>query len=315
MVMVMVHRRLSPQKRIELLQIYFSAQATPGFQPKLTVTTLCRQYGISRQTFYRWLRRFEQEGYRGVFDRPAGRTRLPLRTVLWPALVQRMLVLRRWLGLSYRQIAEALRQFVVVSHVTVRRILQLQGVAGRVYKRTKKRWRRFERSAPDELWHVDHSKSDFDGQWRLTILDDHSRFVVCCQVVPDRGTEQVCTLLEHTIRRLGGRRPTLLLSDNARSFRSRRFRALLARLGIRATYARVRHPQTLGKLERFHRTFQDNAWVFEQPEYFVRYYNWERHHSGIGGQIPAERYWPTKTKAIKKEAVLTSLGKAVTRFG
>lgn len=289
-------------------------QGLLGGQRLLTVTALCAQYGISRQTCYRWLRRFKREGHRGLFDRPAGRPRSPRRTVLPEELVQRMIFWRRWLGLSYRQIQEVLRRFVAVSHVTIRRLLRLRGVPGRVFKRTKKHWQRFEHAHPDDLWQLDHSKSDFDGKWRLTILDDHSRFVVCCAVVHDQGTKQVCQLLGQTIQRLGGRRPKLLLSDNARSFRSHRFRQLLTRLGIQATYARVRHPQTLGKLERFHQTFQANAWLFERPEQFLHYYNWERPHSGIGGQRPADRYWPDN-KAVKKDAVLTSLGKAVTRFG
>ena len=75
----------------------------------------------------------------------------------------------------------------------------------------------------------------------------------------------------------------------------------------------MRHPQTQGKVERFHQTFQANAWLFPTPEQFVSYYNWERPHAGIGGQRPAERSWPAKTKAIKKEPVVTSLAKAVTR--
>ncbi|MBD3192793.1 MAG: DDE-type integrase/transposase/recombinase [Candidatus Heimdallarchaeota archaeon] len=322
----MAHRRLSPPERLELVQLYLSARTNnqtmtgaldDGQQyPRLTVTRLCREYGTSRQTFYRWLKRFREEGHAGLLDRPAGRPRLPNRTVLFPELLPKLIRWRRWLGLSCRQLAEVLRPWVQVSHVTIWRLLNIYGVTGRVYKRRKKRWQRFERgAAPDELWHLDHSKSDFDGKWRLTILDDHSRFVLCCRVVPDLGTAQVCRLLLVTIRRTGGRRPRLLLSDNARSFRSREFRALLTRLGIRATYARVRHPQTLGKLERFHRTFQDNAWLFDPPERFVAYYNWERRHSGIGGQRPAARYWPTKSTVLKKEPVVTTLGKIVTRFG
>ena len=59
--------------------------------------------------------------------------------------------------------------------------------------------------------------------------------MVCCAVVPDLGTAQVCRLLEEAIQQLGGRCPKLLLSDNARSFRARSFLALLHRLGIRAT--------------------------------------------------------------------------------
>ena len=208
-------RRLSPHERWELVQIYLSAaRATPELaqqQHPLTVTALCAQYGISRQTFYRWLRRFQAEGSAGLFDRPAGRPRLPHRTCLFPELRPQILYWRRWLGLSCRQLAEVLRRWVQVSHVTLWRLLRLWGAPGRVYKRRKKRWQRFERPHPDDLWQLDHSLSDFDGQWRLTILDDHSRFVVCCAVVPDLGTAQVCRLLETSIRQLGGAPPQAAL--------------------------------------------------------------------------------------------------------
>ena len=297
------------------MQIYLSARATPGLAPPLTVTALCASYGISRQTFYRWLRRFEREGYAGLFDRPAGRPQLPHRTCLFAELRPQIIFWRRWLGLSCRQITAVLRQWVQVSHVTIRRLLRLWGVPGRVYKRTKKRWQRFERAQPDDLWQLDHSWSDFDGQWRLSILDDHSRFVVCCQVVPDLSAATVCRLLTQTIAQLGGRRPRQLLSDHGSAFQSAAYRQLLARLGIQPVYARVRHPQTVGKLERFHRTFQENAWLFEHPEQYLQYYNEERGHTALGGLPPTARYWGRSAETIKNPVVLTSLAKAVTRFG
>jgi transposase InsO family protein len=319
----MVYRRLSPKERLECLQIYFSAskKKTAAAQgggvvaEPTSVAALCRSRGIARTTFYRWKQRFTAEGHRGLFDRPAGRPPLPQRTVIPQELIQRMVFWRRWLGLSLRQIQEALRCFLIVSHVTVRRVLRLWGAPGRVYKRRKKRWQRFERSQPDELWQIDHSLSDFDGQWRLTILDDHSRMVLCCQPVPSQSSPWVCALLLRTIQQLGGRKPKQLLSDHGSAFRNHALWQLLRVLGIRPVYARVRHPQTVGKLERFHRTFQEQAWLFETPQAFVYYYNSERAHGALAGQTPAERYWPTTTEEVKKAPKLTRLGRTVTRFG
>jgi transposase InsO family protein len=305
----MGYRRLSPHERCELVQIYLSARAAPELLPaagggrRLTVTGLCQQHKISRQTFYRWLRRFEHEGHQGLVDRPAGRPPLSGRTFIPQELIQRMVFWRRWLGF-------------IVSHVTVRRILRLWGAPGRVYKRRKKRWQRFERSAPDELWQIDHSQSDFDGQWRLTILDDHSRMVLCCQPVPSPSSPWVCALLLRTIQQLGGRKPKQLLSDHGSAFRNHALWQLLRALDIRPVYARVRHPQTVGKLERFHRTFQEHAWLFETSQAFVHYYNYERTHGALAGQTPAERYWSTTTtEEVKKAPKLTRLGRTVTRFG
>ncbi len=248
-----------------------------------------------------------------MFDRPAGRKQLPGRTSIPEELVQRMIFCRQFLGLSFRQIAEALQRFLVVSHTTIRRILHLRKVTGRVYKRRKKVWQRFESKKPDELWQIDHSRSDFDGKWRLVIMDDHSRMVLCCEEVSSLKSKECCALLLQPITKLAGRRPRKLLSDNHRAFRSRAFKELLSRLGIRAVHSSVHHPQTLGKVERFNRTFQENAWLFEHPQAFLKYYNSERTHSSLFGRTPAERYF--REEGFKSTIEISSLGRIVTRLG
>jgi transposase InsO family protein len=126
-------------------------------------------------------------------------------------------------------------------------------------------------------------------------------------------SQECCALLVQTIEKFGGRQPRKLLSDNHRAFRSRIFKGLLRRLGIRAVHSSVHHPQTLGKVERFNRTFQENAWLFEGPQAFLRYYNYERVHSSLQGKTPADRYFPSKE--FRSKSAISSLGRTVTKLG
>lgn len=277
---------------------------------ELKITNLCKSRGISRNTFYRWKRRFEREGHNGLFDRTPGRKRLPGRTIIREELVQKIIHLRLSRGLSFRQLAEALQRFLVVSHTTIRRILYLRGFKGRVYKRRKKTWKRFSAKKPDEMWQIDHSRSDFDRKWRLVIIDDHSRMVLCCDEVSSLESSECCKLLMRTIKNLGGRRPTKLLSDNHSAFRSREFKGLLSRLGIKAVHSSVHHPQTLGKVERFNRTFQENAWYFPSPQAYIQYFNFEKSHAALSGKVPAEFY--LFEEGFKKSNRISSLGVVVT---
>lgn len=313
--MINMLRKLSPHERLELLQIYFSARMNKELsqEQELNVSAICKSRGISRNTFYRWKRRFEREGYSGLFDRRVGRKQLPKRTIIPEELVQRMIFFRKFLGLSFRQIAEALQRFLCVSHTTIRRILHMQGFPGRVYKRRKKKYIRFSAKKCDEIWQIDHSRSDFDGKWRLVILDDHSRMVLCCEEVSSLESSECCKLLLRTIKRFAGRKPQKLLSDNHRSFRSRVFKELLACLGIKAVHSSVHHPQTLGKVERFNRTFQENAWYFPSPRAYLRYYNFEKKHAALAGNTPGEVYF--QKEGFKMRAKISSLGVTVTRLG
>jgi transposase InsO family protein len=146
------------------------------------------------------------------------------------------------------------------------------------------------------------------------ILDDHSRFVLCCEGVASLASSTVAQLLVRTINTYGGRRPAKLLSDNHRAFRSRAFKGLLSRLGIKAVHSSVHHPQTLGKVERFNRTFQENAWLFPSPQAYLRYYNYEKRHSALGGGAPpATAYFAQET--FKDSKSISSLGVTVTRLG
>ncbi len=84
-------------------------------------------------------------------------------------------------------------------------------------------------------------------------------------------------------------------------------------IGIKAVHSAVHHPQTLGKVERFNRTFQENAWFFPSAQAFIRYYNFEHKHASLGRKSPAECYFPKND--LKRSQTISSLGDVVTQLG
>src|ERR1700730_5874799 len=226
----------------------------------------CRQLGISRQTAYKWRRRFAAEGPGGLGDRsrapntPHGRT---------PAGVEdRVVAIRKQLaeqGLDHgpasvrdRLVAEG----TVLADAAVRHILARRGqVNAQPNKRPRSSWRRFARSRPNELWPGDDTHYVLaDGQEVriINMLDDHSRLNVDSLAVALCRTGRIWECFCRAADRYG--LPAEFLNDNGRAWRSADgfapvgFQANLARIGVHQIHSSPYHPQTCGKTERFHQT-------------------------------------------------------------
>ena len=167
---------------------------------------------------------------------------------------------------------------------------------------------RFERSEPNELWQMD-SKGKYplaDGECHpLSIVDDHSRYAVGLYALPELSGAKAFPFLVETFRRYGV--PQAMLMDRGTLWWSAwngwgltRLSVRLIEQGIQLLYGRVRHPQTQGKVERFHRTLgealrhrgvpqQFGQWAAALEE-FRSSYNQRRPHEALGMKRPAERY-------------------------
>jgi hypothetical protein len=178
--------------------------------------------------------------------------------------------------------------------------------------RRPKPTKRFERAMPNDLWQIDATQVKLAGgerAWIVDILDDHARYLLAALAALQLGGAQawacfVAAAAEHGL-------PRQLLSDNGSYFTGRllgfeaNFERRLGEVGVELICAAPAHPETLGKLERFHRTLKE--WLAdERPasdlaqlqlllQRFRRHYNEERPHQGIGDRTPAERYSPTPT--------------------
>ena len=271
---------------------------------------LCRQFQISRKTGYKWLRRYRAlKSVTGLTERSRRPRHSPTR--IPQTLEQRILELRQPDGWGARKIAQLLwEQGVKVSVATVHRTLLRQGAVHRIDQHTPAPLR-FERSHPNDLL-----QADFKGPMGragardepLTVLDDHSRFALGLFALRDHKIDSVQECFARVFQRYGLPRQ-LLLDHGAPWWNNRngwglsRLAVFLMRQDIELVFGRVGHPQTQGKIERFHRTLARSMtqqglpehWEQWQERYdgFVERYNQVRPHEALGMQRPAQRYQPS----------------------
>jgi transposase InsO family protein len=278
--------------------------------PRGEFAALCRRYGIARKTGYKWLGRFRTVGTVSALAEHSRRPhRSPQRTAA--EVEQRILELRAPDGWGARKIAHLLwEQGVRVSVATVHRTLVRHGTVHPLDRHTPAPGR-FERPTPNDLFQADFKGPmgrDGARDEPLTVLDDHSRFALGVFALRDHRLERVQACFVRVFERYG--LPRQLLLDHGTPWWNHQNGWGLSRLAvffiqqdIDLVFGRVRHPQTQGKIERFHRTLGRSmtrqgwpaVWEQWQERYdgFVERYNRMRPHEALRMQRPAERYQPS----------------------
>lgn len=272
---------------------------------------LCRRYGISRPAGYKWLERYRNEGIEGLKDRSKRPKSSPIRSS--DEIEAAVLAVRRenpeWGGRKIRAVLLADGWGQVPSPSTITSILRRHEALSEG-RRERQAFQRFEHEAPNILWQMDfkgHFATDTVRCHPLTLLDDHSRFSLCLKACPDQQSQTVKGALIEVFRRYG--LPERMTMDNGSPWGydgSHTFTALtlwLIRLGIRVGHSSPYHPETQGKLERFHRTLQGellNHKTYRDLEHcqleFNRWrdhYNLKRPHYALNETVPATRYQPS----------------------
>jgi len=278
---------------------------------KANVRQLCRQFGISSATAYKWLRRFEQAGIDGLQEHSRRPLNSPSRTS--PTIEKAVITQRRrhpaWGGRKLRDRLLSLGHLQVPSASTITRILERHHLLTNEATLKHKPWLRFVHPQPNDLWQMDF-KGDFALErgrcYPLTVLDDHSRFALGLVACTNQKTETVKTALVSIFRRYG--LPWRMAMDNGAPWagyhdghtRYTQFSVWLIRLGVRLSFSRPYHPQSQGKVERFHRTLavellRDQLWPNRQQcqrafEKWRTQYNLIRPHEALEMKVPAARY-------------------------
>ena len=281
------------------------------------------QVGLPKSTYYDWCRR-SQGRAEGLEDRSSG-PRAPWNK-LRPEEEQAVLALAHASPeLSARELALRITDAGAfsVSESTCYRILKRNGLvkpaevvgfkAGKEYHRKTSR--------PNEMWATDGAYLKVMGwgyYYLVTVLDDYSRFILAWRLQVDMTANSLIEVVQEAVEATGMtevplRDRTSLLSDNGPGYLSRVFDRYLWLLGIRHIVASPYHPQTNGKLERYHRTVKEQVKlvVYETPSAleravnaFVDYYNHRRYHEGIGNVTPADAYYGRRqTILIRRKEV------------
>jgi transposase InsO family protein len=294
-------------------RMQFVIRATSGME---RLSALCREFGISRPTGYEWRRRYEQSRTLTQISECSRRPHhSPTRT--GPRQEQRVVALRKQTGWGAKKLRVLLAEEEIPLPVrTIHRILERNALVSEQVHGSA--LGRFERGQPNELWQMD-SKGKYplqDGECHvLSILDDHSRYVVGLHALPQLKGEKADACLVETFRRYGV--PQAMLMDRGALWWSvwngwglTRLSVRLIEQGIRLLYGRVRHPQTQGKVERFHRTLGTELRHRGVPQRFAQWpaalaeiemnYNHRRPHEALGMRYPVERYRPSARSYVEQ---------------
>lgn len=288
----------------------------------LSMTELCRRFGVSRKTGYKWVGRYSQGGSAALSDQSRRPQSSPHQTSA--ALEQRVIELRgqhpRWGGRKLRRRLLDLGISNVPAASTITEILRRHGLLVPQEWATR-HFQRFEREEPNDLWQMDfkgHFAMSGGGRCHpLTILDDHSRFSLGVRALPGEREELVRPELELILRTYG--LPRSILCDHGPPWGSgargevTRLSVWLIKQGIEVVHGRPLHPQTQGKEERFHRSlkaevlqdreFADLSSCQEAFDEWRPIYNRQRPHESLEMDVPSSRYRPSPRSYREQPAV------------
>lgn len=307
----------------------------------LTVTAAARAYGLSRQHIYRLLKRYQLGGLPAIEPhsrRPASNPRRVSDEVITAIVLLREELTADGLDAGPLTLQQHLTKqgLPVPAASTIRRILHHHGlITPQPRKRPRSSYHRFAADQPNECW-----QSDFT-HWRLADdtdveilnwLDDHSRYLLACTAYRRVTGPIVVASFTDTAARHG--LPQSTLTDNGTVYTARftkghnDFERLIANLGITQKNGHPNHPQTQGKIERFHQTLK--RWLAARPrpatlaelqtllDTFAELYNTQRiHRAHTPPATPAHAYAtrPKATPAGQTTAHLRIRHDTVDQFG
>ena len=280
-----------------------------------TVTDVAARFGVRRQTVHEWLARYEAGGLEGLGDRSHRPRSCPhqMGSLVEVELARLRIAHPGW---GPRRIAFELAKDgpgpgLVVSESAVYRALvrlNLIDPAGR--RRRDRKWKRWERGAPMELWQMDvvggFVLADGTRAKVLSGVDDHSRYCVSAHLMVRETSRNVCDGLAKALRAYGV--PGQILTDNGKVFTGRfnrppvevLFDRVCRENGIEHLLTQPRSPTTTGKIERCHRAIRtefrtDRVFASlkvaqaELDEWVIDY-NTRRPHQALDMAVPADRF-------------------------
>jgi len=269
--------------------------------------------GIPKSSYYRWRRCHGLEPRSGDRGKPWNR--------ITPEEEGKILAIA-WESpeLSSRQLAAWItdNEGFAVSESTVYRILRREGLvkrqevqlmAGKEYHTKTTR--------PHQMWATDASYFRVIGwgyYYLVTVMDDYSRFILAWKLQKDMSANSLIEVIQEAVDATGMTDVpvddrTRLLSDNGAGYVSRTFRDYLHLVGIHHILAAPYHPQTNGKLERYHQSIKRevNQLPYELPGQleraiadFVDYYNYRRYHKALGNVTPADVLYGRREEILKR---------------
>lgn len=284
---------------------------------ELSLSKTLAEIGLHKSTFYNWYNAYLLDGYDGLANKPKHRKQywneIPLQ--------EKQLIIETALNFPDRSSREIAYLFTdtykrFVSESSVYRILKAKGlITPPAYDLIKASDAFKDKTTRvNEMWQTDFTYFKIIGwgwYYLSTVLDDYSRFIIHWQLTPTMKETDVEDTINAAMLKsnLKPDEKPKLLSDNGSCYIANDFKEYAKANGIKHIRGRVRHPQTQGKIERYHRSMKNviKLDVYHSPmeleaalKQFVHYYNYERYHESINNVTPAQKYYGKSTKIIER---------------
>lgn len=295
--------RYSPAEKMEIIRLVENSE--------LSVRMTLRELGVNRSSFYNWYRRYKEDGYEGLITRDKGPRRF------WNKIPESEK--DRVVEIALEQPEKSPRELAwhitdkegyYISESSVYRILKSYDLITSPAFIVMSASDKFKdpTSYVNELWQTDFTYFKIIGwgwYYMASVLDDYSRYIIAWRLFKTMKADDVMEVLDEALEKTGldqvrVKHKPRLLTDNGPCYLSGELSEYLESNNIEHTRGAPYHPQTQGKIERFHRSMKnvvklDNyyfPWDLEaQIGRFVDYYNNERYHESLNNVTPADVYF------------------------
>lgn len=320
---------------------------TPEFKLKVVerakelnnALAVAREFGISDGAVRAWLAAYTRSGIEALTSKNKRPHYSPKKTAQW--IIDKIIGKKKdnpEMGAKAMSSSLMRQEAVNLSANTVRKIFKKNGlqdgdagyseasyfVKGDKDKRLEQmveadlnEWERFSRPNPNDLWQMDIMGFYIRDQHKvylISLLDDCSRMIIHWGLFKEQTSDNVLEVLRGALIKHGA--PQEILTDQGAQFKHwsgvTQFEKLLKKLNVAHIKARSHHPQTCGKIERFHKTlhrelidtefFISQEQAIEKIGRFIEHYNYARPHSALDGYTPSDRYFGV-IEAVKKYLV------------
>jgi len=305
--------RFTQQEKYEIIRLVETSE--------IGANRTLKEIGINKSTFYNWYNRYLEDGFDGLAPKP--RT----RNTYWNKIPDK--VKKEVVDMALDFPEESSRNLACkmiddkkyyISESSVYRILRKEGLitqpafdlmaAANEYKDKTTRI--------NQMWQTDFTYMKIVGwgwYYLSTILDDYSRYIIHWELCSTMTTRDVEQTVDRALEKVGlprNQRPKLL-SDNGPCYISDRFKEYVKSKDIKHIRGKPNHPQTQGKIERYHRSMKnivklENYYFPEQLKVrlseFVDYYNNRRYHESLQNLTPADVYFGRGEKILKQRQII-----------
>jgi len=303
--------RFTQQEKYEIIKLVDGSD--------LSANRTLKELGIYKRTFYNWYSRYLEGGYDGLAPKAKGRQQT------WNKIPpqQQTEVIEEALeheDLSSRELAFHIidNHKWYISESSVYRILKRAGLITSPAHIVMSAANEFETKTRriNEMWQTDFTYFKIIGwgwYYLSTIIDDYSRFIITWDLREQMTSKDVMPSVDKALQFTGltKKNAPKILTDNAKCYLSAEILAFFVGKGIKPINGKPFHPQTQGKIERYHRTMKnviklDNYYspedLIKAIAEFVKYYNYERYHESLRNLTPADVYFGRDKKILKERS-------------